>query len=787
MKKTQWKDVVRNIRTNVVSWLAVVIVVTITCGVYCGVFFYADALEDTAAEFFENTNFEDLTVTAASGLTAEDIRALRDVSGVTDTEGTYRLSGSVLRVNGKSYTAEIQAVTNRISVPITTEGRLPDSGLECALTKDTMERLGLSVGEKVELKPGGSMGFSFTVTGVAEHPDAYYLGETERVVVPAATMQMLLGGNRYPVVLVKTDCGGSLLSDDYLEELAPVRTSVREAVEELLDSRSGEPAGFTVTTRMDHEGFLVLRQVVDILRKLATIFVVIFLGIGAIVVMSTVTVVIDGQKRQIGFLKAYGFRNREIIRRYLVYGESAVLVGMVCTVAVAFVLQYIMRRVLGGMFCQERSEFAFRLGAYLLLMLVEAVLIGSVAAWVTVSNASQYSAVELLSWNGKIPDHSGTRRRERAESAGRGTLYSRLIYRNIRSDQARVAASVIIIAGCCFMIGIGLTLNTAYHSMTKNTRREVACYDVECAVGEERDLARVEEALRGAGAQIARAVKAQTIYRYGDQEEYVTVVAAPAEVYQDYICLLGDDGKTVPVPETGCVLIQNRISERLGAGAGDELVIFDGTLEPHPVTVSGTARNYVGRVLYVSEETFAELFGAGAGTHTLLVRTGDADRETLTDLLAERFADVEISWPDAMPSMFSGLTDAFNALIYVLITLSIIMSVFVLLNLVNTFVSRRKNELIVMGVNGFSYREEIGYLLRETVATTVAGLVLGVLFGALVTRPLVHVIEASDTMCARSVNWPAWAAGVGLEAAFALCINLFAFRKVKDYGINDLK
>jgi hypothetical protein len=39
------------------------------------------------------------------------------------------------------------------------------------------------------------------------------------------------------------------------------------------------------------------------------------------------------------------------------------------------------------------------------------------------------------------------------------------------------------------------------------------------------------------------------------------------------------------------------------------------------------------------------------------------------------------------------------------------MSVFVLLNLVNIFVSRRKNELIIMEINGFNYRERIGYLL----------------------------------------------------------------------------
>lgn len=791
MKKTQIKDIVRNIRTSVVSWLAVVIVVTITCGVYCGVFYYADALEDKAAGFFEQTAFEDLTVTSAKGMTAEEIRKLLAVPGVLDAEGTYQLSGAALQIGQRSHSASILAVTKRISVPELREGSLPEAGMECAMTADAMARLGLRIGDTVKLKLGGIPPLSFKLTGSVRHPAAYYLSESLYVFVPASTMEQLFGGDRCPVVLVDAACGGALLSDTYFDDLSPVRAGVQAAMEELSASgeadAAAEASGFVITARMDRESFLVLRQIVEILRKLATIFVVIFVIIGAIVVTSTITVVIDGQKRQIGFLKAYGFRNGEIIRRYLVYGESAVVVGMVCAVGVAFLLQIVLRRVLGGMFCLEIERFTFQPGSCLLLLLLEAVLAGAITSWVTVSNASKYEAMELLGWNGSIPASGRRRRAVQTETASRATLYSRLIFRNICSDWVRVIASTIIIAGCCFMIGIGLTLNSAFHSMTKNTRKEVARYDLECTLRDGRDLGALEDAVRGGGADCVRVSKAQTVYGFEGHEEYITVVAAGTDVYQDYLCLIGADGKPAPVPDTGHALIQNRISERLGVGAGDDIVLFDGALGAHPIRIAGTARNYLGRVVYLSEATFASVFGDGSMGSTLLVRLNGADRDAFSAMLTERFPDVEIACSDSMPSLFSGLEDAFNALIYVLITLSVIMSVFVLLNLVNIFVSRRKNELIIMGVNGFSYREEIGYLLRETVATTAAGLVFGVLFGALVTKPIVQIIEASDTMCARSVNWKAWAAGMAMEAVFALLINLYSFRRVKHYSINDLK
>ena len=234
-------------------------------------------------------------------------------------------------------------------------------------------------------------------------------------------------------------------------------------------------------------------------------------------------------------------------------------------------------------------------------------------------------------------------------------------------------------------------------------------------------------------------------------------------------------------------MVQNRISERLGVKAGNEITLYDENLKTYKLQVSGTARNYIGRVIYLSEDTFKSVFGTESAPDTLLVRLNGLDSDTFSNMLSDRFPDVDISFTDTMPGLYLGLTDAFNALIYVLIILSVIMSVFVLLNLVNIFVSRRKNELVIMDINGFNHKERMGYLLRETIVTTALGLILGVLFGACMTEPVVKIIESPDTMCVRSFNWKAWAVAIAMESLFALIINMYAFRKVKRLNIGDLK
>ena len=788
MKKTQIKDIVRNIKSNVVSWLAVAIVVTITCGVYCGVFFYADALEKSAEDFFVQTNFEDLAITSAGGLTEEERREIIDVPGVIDAEGTYRLSGITLHVGEKSHDAEMQAVTERISVPVLVEGSMPSSDTECAMTADVMERLGIAQGDKVDLELTGGMTLTLKVTGIVQHPEVYYQGEAVYVFTPASTFENLFGADRFPVILLDISGNGSLLSDEYFTDISSMQSNVIDKMEQLNASGEGEgKLGYVITTRMDRQSFIALRLIVDILRKLSTVFVVIFLVIGAIVVFSTITVIIDGQKQLIGFLKACGFHDGEIVRRYLVYGESAALTGLLCAVGVAFVLQIVIQNVLRGMFCIEIGNFKFSIGTYFILFILEVLLTGIISAVVTMLNASKYSAMELMHWSAGAGHKHKQRSHKSAKKIQGNALYSRLIYKNMRTDWARVTASVVIIAGCCFMIGIGFTLNSAFHSMTKNTHAEVADYDFECSLNGNQDIGELEEFVIDNGASCKRVYKKDTVYGFGNYEEYITVIAAGTDVYHDYIHLIGSDGTEASVSDKESVLIQNRISERLGIQTGDEIMLFNEALKAFPLRVNGTARNYIGRVMYLSEDTFLSVFGMDVEPETMLVRLNGKDRDDFVTMLTDRFPDADISFTDSMPSLFSGLTDAFNALIFVLIILSVIMSVFVLLNLVNIFVSRRKNELIIMDINGFNYRERIGYLLRETVATTTLGLIGGVLFGILVTEPIVRIIESPDTMCVRSVNWKAWAIGVAAEAVFALLINLYAYRRVKYWNKDDLK
>ena len=110
----------------------------------------------------------------------------------------------------------------------------------------------------------------------------------------------------------------------------------------------------------------------------------------------------------------------------------------------------------------------------------------------------------------------------------------------------------------------------------------------------------------------------------------------------------------------------------------------------------------------------------------------------------------------------------------------------ILTNLSNIYLNHEKTELTVMRINGFSIRQTRGYLAKETIITTAAGIVLGVIAGAIITPPLIAKIQQPDLEFIKSFQVQAWALAVGLETLFSIVINTLVFRKIKDLNFRDI-
>ncbi|MBR6228886.1 MAG: hypothetical protein IKQ97_04045 [Eubacterium sp.] len=858
MKKTQLKDTVRGIKKTFVSWIAVAIVTMIGCGVYFGVYFYADSLEQNGKNFFDETNYEDFGIVATNGITPKEVESIREFDDVKDAEGGFYIPHSYFGIIDKETNkakideVTISSVTERVSKPVLKEGNFPVKPSECALTETMMKKLNLNIGDQIGLMPAGDemdnvlVDDEFTIVGVVEHGDAI----SEKSAMFAYLSLDAFDGDKtldcfgYVHVDVEIPSNINYLSESYNNYLLPIKDRVRkqldsmalehdtyiqntvtqkiieagesvteEDIEKLIEAISeGETeeeltakdklieekkaeyfikrlekmftTGYGIILRGEKESFATFKQDVSIIHKLAIIFIIIFLAIGVIVIFSTITIQVDNNRKYLGTMVAYGFDGTEIINKYVIYGVSAVVLGMLIAIGLAAGLQVMISSVIGPMFSVKADSFAFFWMNYGLLFLVEVGLAMIVAVIAISIHVNRVSVIDLL--NG-VTKQKGNKKDAKKKKSG--SLYSRLIIRNMKKDKGRVITSIVVIAGSCLMMGLGLTLKGSLDKMMPASHEEVMHYDVELSMTAHYDyeyMTKLLEYLDQSGVDYETIRKDDTIYIFGDNEEYVTVVSGPEKSFSDMIELSDWEGSGSFTLGKGEAVVDNRLAERAGIKVGDTIKVFDHGYVGHDVKVTGICKNYSGRFIYLSPDIYKNVFGEEPNdVNTALVRLNGVDA---AELLGDPSSspNIKVTYTDRLPESTASVTKMFNVVVYLLIGLSILMSVFVLLNLVNIFVKRRQNELIIMDVNGFYYREQLGYMLKESLTTTVLGLILGVLGGWGMTNLVVRTVETDYAMYVRSFNWVAWLIAVGLETLFAVLIYLYAFRKIRNLNLTDI-
>ena len=174
MKKTRWIVLLRDIRKTWVSFLSIIVFVSLGVAIFLGIKWNEPALSQAMDRYLDEHRYHDLQMVFPYGFTEDDAAAVAALDGVSAVEGAYNAYGTA-QVGGDRCILNIQSLTDTMDHAEVLEGELPAAADEVAVDRLLAEALELHLGDTLPISAlrGGKpclKNSEFTITAIVEHP-----------------------------------------------------------------------------------------------------------------------------------------------------------------------------------------------------------------------------------------------------------------------------------------------------------------------------------------------------------------------------------------------------------------------------------------------------------------------------------------------------------------------------------------------------------------------------------------------------------------------------------------
>ena len=566
------------------------------------------------------------------------------------------------------------------------------------------------------------------------------------------------------------------------EKLADAEAELKDAEEELLDARDEidamEKPNLIILDRNSNVGYNNLDSSSDIVAGVSRVFPVFFILIAALVCITTMTRMIDEERTQIGTLKALGYTDREIMRKYLIYSGSGAVLGCALGIAAG---STIFPQILWKAYCimlhiQPNVVLTFDWPLSLTVLVVYTAVMLSVTWWCCHKTLAENPA-ELI--RPKAPEAGKQIFVEKLPFWKGISFLNKVMIRNIFRYKQRLAMMLIGIGGCTALLLTGFGLRDSISNVANYQFENVTKYDISVYFREE-PSERQQEKFRRIAEQDALNMMfyhQSSVELDFDNRVKEVYLLSGGENMAEFIDFHKGNEK-LSMPGKNQVLISSGVAENLGIRNGDSLVLRNSDLEELNLTVSGIYDNHVYNYAIVSPDTIAEQWGTEPEYQMAFVCVkDDADVYALGATVSDLSFVMNVAVSDDIAQTVGRMMEALDLVVWVIVFCAGLLAITVLYNLTNININERIREIATIKVLGFNASETAAYVFKENLALTVVGALLGLLFGKLLLMFVMSQIKIDMVWFTVLAEPVSYLLSISLTLLSALMVNfVFYFR-----------
>jgi putative ABC transport system permease protein len=685
-----------------------------------------DALEDGRASYYRAQRLADLFDSlkrAPLGVVPQ----LQAISGVAQIEGRV-VGDAPVFVAGHSQPATVRLVSldPRATAPLDAlrlrQGRLPDPDRddEVVLNEPFAEANRLVPGDRVQAVLNGRLR-RLRVVGVGISPE-FVFQLPPGVISPNDTRYGVAWMMRAPLEAA-FDLRGAF--NDIVVRLGPgaSRGDVIAAIDRRLQPFGGHGA-YALDDLLSHKMLDVrIKRIHGMLKMLPTLFLL----VAAFVLSVVLGRLVEGQREQLGALKAFGYTNARLSRHYLALAGLIVVPGAIVGVAAGLELGH----ALVGLFTRyfrlpivgDGVDWA-AIGGAIAVVLSSAAL-GALSA---VRRVTRLHPVEAM----RPPSPPVFRRGlvEKLRLGRRIPAAALMVARNLKLAPTRALASIAALAFatalCVTGSFLGGSLDVLMHHVFDTAMRE----DLSVAFVRPLTPATCNDLAATEGVVACEPMLTVPVRaRFGASMKQVVVTAPPERARLRRI--IDRNGRIVAVPPEG-LMVSQRLLERLGANVGDAITLetVEGRPQSRALPVTVALDDELGLNIYASIPTLRRFLGEEPvmGAALLRIEPG-AEARIVTRLSADPSVIGVTSRAAAIADFEAATAQAMRVMNAILALLSAVLAIAVVYNGARVALAERARDLASLRVLGFTRGEVWRILLGEMAIAVGSGVPLGLLLG----------------------------------------------------------
>lgn len=244
-------------------------------------------------------------------------------------------------------------------------------------------------------------------------------------------------------------------------------------------------------------------------------------------------------------------------------------------------------------------------------------------------------------------------------------------------------------------------------------------------------------------------------------------------------------------------IISEKIANKCNLKVGDKLKLYkldaigNPTNDYYEVDIAAICENYVANYIYMAGPDFrlhAGSYEGGTLTSAVdqknnMVMAQITDNPDLRNEFSVKAREIKgvntVIYTDESVATYRRMLSSVDMVVLVLIVCAGILAFIVLYNLTNINITERKRELATLKVLGFTSRETNAYIHRETLISTLLGILVGIVFGIWLEGFVITSAEVDMVMFGRIIHLLSYVYSALITVIFTIFVIAFMRGKIK--------